>query len=181
MDGNGSEAFRRRLVQAARKLVDPDVAEAPESQSRFINLVPASADIVVLRLCASVIFRIEIAFFIQYFGKGEIQDLTGFPLQDRFHIACHFLAEIDDKLSLRGGKDPGARYAFLFPDLLALLGDQGIPGTFKTHHFSVHGRHKGGIIDFPVVDFGETDSAFGYLPVCAGGEAFAVPVGVSNN
>ena len=180
MNGDGGKAFRRRIFRAARKAVYPDVTEAPEGQFRFIGLAAFPAGIAILCLGAAVIFRIEIAFFIQDFRKGKIQYFSCRCLQNSFHIAGHFLAEVDDSLSIGRGETSGSGDPFLLPDLFALLRNQCIPGAVEALNRIVHGRLISCIVDLSVIDFGEAYFTLGYRPGFIGGKDFSAPILVSD-
>ena len=166
---------------AAGEPVDADIAESPESQPGLIGLMPIPADVAVHGFGAAVVFRIEIAVFVQNFRKGEIQNLTGGGIQRALHIAGDFLAEINDGLALRRHDETCAGHPFLLCNLFSLLGNQGFKGSVKAYGLLVQGRGNRCIIDFAIIYFGKADRSFGYLPAFVGDYGFLVPILVCND
>ena len=176
MQGDGGKLRGNGFFHTSGELVDPNVAEAPEGQLWLVSLQTVSAGIMVLRFGAAVIGRIEIPLFIHDFGERQIQDFTDAAFQCGFHIAGDVLAEVDNGLSLRRGEHAGTGNAFLFSDFFSLLWNQCVRGAFKDQDIAVENWFKSGVIDFSVINLGETNSALGNFPAFVGGYDFLTAV-----
>ena len=115
-------------------------------------------------LGGTIVFGIEIAFFIHDLSEGKIQNFACFSFQMGFHIPGYFLTEVDDGFSFWSGKDAGSGKMFLFMDFFTLLGNQGIGRTLERDGVMVKYGFIRGIIDFSVINFRKADPAFGAFP-----------------
>ena len=123
-----------------------------------------------LRLRAAVIGVIEVSFLIQHLAVGDLHRVAGLRVHGEAHIARHLLAEVHHRFSLRGGENALRRHVFLFPRLLALLGDQVLRPFIQADHRLRFFCFKGSVEGLPVIDLAETDLALLRRPALVRGD-----------
>ena len=90
---------------------------------------------------------------------GDFHHVSRLRIHGKADVACHLLAEIHHRLSLRCGEYTLCGHILFLPGLFALLRNQILRSLFQAYDGQRLLRHKCGVTGFSVIDLAEPDPA----------------------
>ena len=161
------------------ELVNAQISEAEEGQTRLIALVSVTADILKARLGTAVVFRVEVAIVVKDLCTGKGNALTLLCRHLKLKIACEVLVEVNNSLTLWSFKNPVGQNSFLLQNVLALL----LYNNFVAVILYLY-RNKDFLIvcvvNLSVVNVGKTDFTVSTLPALVRANNGLLPIFVCN-